>query len=127
MTTKANPPGWDARLAQARKVAKDRAIADPGVGPEWPRPDDVDLDAALAELTVAIYVEGYKVGFGLMNDASGVWCRLTCPNSSPDWKAGKVAFTVSDTMDKVIRKAVQLLESESEKIWKVDQFARPKE
>lgn len=127
MATRANPPGWDTRLAEARKQAKQRLAEVDTVGSEWPRPEDVDLDAALAELTIAIYTEGYKLAFGCMTDASGVWARLTCPSDSPDWRGGRTAFTVSDTLDKVIRKAVQLLESNSEKIWKPDQFARPRE
>lgn len=127
MATRSNPPGWDARLADARKQAKKRAELVPTEGPDWPNPDDVDLDAALAELTVAVYIEGFKIGIGLMTDASGVWCRLTCPSDSPDWKAGKVAFTVSDTLDKVLRKAVQMLENQSDKVWKPDQFARSRE
>ena len=127
MATRANPPGWDSRLAEARRQAKERLAEVDRPGPEWPRPEDVDLDAALAELTVAIYVEGYKIGLGCMTDASGVWCRLSCPSDSPDWRAGKTAFTVSDTVDKALRKAVQLLESQSDKVWKPDQFARPRE
>lgn len=122
MPTKPNPPGWDARLADARKQAQARGLAG-AVGPEWPKPDDVDSDAALAELTVFIYLSGAKIGAGLMSDGSGVWVRMSVPGDSTDEHAGCIAFTVSDTLDKALRKAVQLIESHSPKVWKPDQFA----
>lgn len=119
-----NAPGWSKRIEDARREAMSKSQASTGVGPEWPKPDAVDIETALSELTMSMYLAGLKVGCGVMNDGSGVWVRVTYPPGANDPKAGRVAFTVSDTLDKALRKAVQLLETDSDKVWKVDQFAR---
>lgn len=125
MSTRPNPPGFGDRLKEARKRATDRTqMTDEG--PEWPKWDQVELDAALEELTLAVYDFGLKVGLGIMSDGQGVWCRLTFPVDANHFNQGCVAFTVSDTAEKALRKAVQLIEVKSPKVWKIDQFQRDK-
>lgn len=111
-------------MDDARKVARARSTRE-SAGPEWPKADDVDTDAALAELCIAILSYGLKVAAGNLNNSPDIWVRLTMPDDAVDDRAGRVAFTVSDTLDKALRKAVQLLESDSEKVWKPNQWKPP--
>lgn len=120
-----NPPGWDQRLAEARKVAQTRA-SQQAIGPEWPRSEDVDLDAALAELTIEMLSTGLRIAAGANPDGMSIWVRMTMPDDAIDERAGKVAFTASDLLDKALRKAVQLLETQSPKIWKPNAFSPSK-
>lgn len=121
MATRPNPPGFGDRLNNAKQAAKQRQqVSEEGV--EWPNWESVELDTALQELTLAVYDFGMKVGMGIMNDGSGVWCRLTMPADANHFNAGCVAFTVSDTAEKALRKAVQFIDSKSPKVWKPDQF-----
>lgn len=126
MPVRNSPVQVNDRLAQARAAAKNRGqLTDEG--PDWPKWDAIELDTAMEELTIASYEFGVKVGMGLMNDGSAVWCRLTYPGDCTHHNAGCVAFTVSDTMDKVIRKAVQLLDVHSPRVWKADQYVSDRE
>lgn len=125
MPTQPSKSDYAKRLDDARKQAKERSqLSDEG--PEWPKWDAVELTDALESLTLAVYDFGLKVGLGIMSDGSGVWCRMTYPGDANHFNAGCVAFTVSDTAEKAVRKAVQLLDTKSPRIWKEDQFAKDK-
>lgn len=119
-----SPDVVKARIAAAKKVAQARPREDT-VGPEWPKAENVSLENAATDLCVAMFELGLSISSGPMPDGMAVWVRLKIPLETPDERSGSVAFTVSDTFEKALRKAVQLLDVTLPKVWKPDQFARP--
>lgn len=111
-------------IAAARRKAQARAANDEKAqGPEWPRAEDITLEIALTDLCVAQFESGLSLGSGAMRDGMAVWVRLKYPVGIDDRRAGRVAFTVSDTLEKALRKAAQLLCEDSMRIWQEDKYA----
>ena len=111
------------RIAAAKKVAQARPRENT-VGPEWPKAESIAIENALTDLCIAMFEYGLSISSGAMPDGMSVWVRLKIPLEIADQRAGTVAFTVSDTFEKALRKAVQMLDVSTPKVWKPDQFAR---
>ena len=114
------------RLAAARKASLGRP-RDTVVGPDWPKAENISLDLAVAELALFCYEQGGKISCGPSSDGGSIYVSLKSPSGGMDPKIPTQAFTASDTLDKALRKAAQLLENNSSKIWKFDAWAAGRE
>lgn len=115
------PPKDDlVAIARAKSRAQPREAT---VGPEWPKADNISLEEAIITLTIFMYEQNAKLSVGVGSDGGSIYISLKSPMGGMDEKVPTQAFTASDTLDKAIRKAAQLVEESSSKIWKFDAWA----